>query len=354
MTPRSTTTGEVTPGTHGRTVVGIFADRSDAENAIQELKAAGFTDKQIGVAMRDRDEQRSLIQDTGSSAAEGAATGALSGGVVGGLIGLLGSLLIPGVGPIVAGGVLASTLAGAGIGAATGGIIGALMGLGVPEEDAQHFDQGLRSGSVLVTVDAGDRLPEALAILGRHRVDLGPTRGERFRAADAGIGAGVVDRTDVPTGDLDEQQRIRLREEQLLVEKEEVRAGEVRIRKEVVTEQQRIEVPVTREEVVIERREVAEIDASGEPIGESEEIRVPLSEERVNVEKRPVVEVRHFVAPLRSGEAGVPRLRGGDRVASSTGTAGNRSYDLCRTFAPTGRNAGNPGRRALFMHSCGT
>ncbi len=184
MTDRLPRPDDTTPGTHGRTVVGLFEDRSDAEQTIRELKDAGFTDAQIGVAMQNRDEQKELMEATGSTAAEGAATGAVSGGVVGGLIGLLGSLFIPGVGPIVVGGVLASALTGAGIGAATGGLIGGLMGLGVPEADAQHFDQGIRSGGVLVTVDAGDRLPEVLGILQRNDVDLGPSEGERFRGAD--------------------------------------------------------------------------------------------------------------------------------------------------------------------------
>jgi hypothetical protein len=148
--------------------------------------------------------------------------------------------------------VLASTLAGAGIGAATGGIIGALVGLGVPEEDAQHFNRGLESGAVLVTVDAGDRIPEALEILERHDVDLGPSRGERFRDADAAAAAGVSTGSADRAGDLDEQRRMQLREEQLLVDKERVQAGEVLIRKEAV----------------IERRSAADVDASGEPIGE--------------------------------------------------------------------------------------
>jgi len=290
MSSRTNTPDEMTPGTHGRTVVGLFTDRSNAEEAIRDLKDAGFTDRQIGVAMRDRDEQKRLIEDTGSTAAEGAATGALSGGIVGGLIGLLGSLLIPGVGPIVVGGVLASALTGAGIGAATGGIIGALMGLGVPEEDAQHFDRGLQSGSILVTVDAGERMPEALAILERHDVDLGPSGAARFRdTATTSSNLSAAGTATGATRDLDEQQRIQLREEQLRVEKERVQAGEVRVRKEVITEQQNIQVPVSREEVVIERRAVNDVDASGTPIGGTEEIRVPLSEERVNVEKRPVV-----------------------------------------------------------------
>ena len=111
----------------------------------------------------------------------------VSGGLVGGLIGLLGSLLIPGVGPIVVGGVLASTLAGAGIGAATGGIIGALVGLGVPEADARHFDEGLRTGRTLVTVDAGPRTAEALAILNRHGMDFGPSGASRYAVTDVEV-----------------------------------------------------------------------------------------------------------------------------------------------------------------------
>lgn len=171
--------------TTGRTVVGMFTNRPDAESAIRELKAAGFGDDRIGVAMQDQAEQRDLrdrVETTSREAAEGAAKGAVSGGLVGGLIGLLGSLLIPGVGPIVVGGVLASTLTGAGIGAATGGIIGALVALGVPEADARHFDEGLRSGRTLVTVDAGVRTAEALVILDRHGMDFGPSGASRYEA----------------------------------------------------------------------------------------------------------------------------------------------------------------------------
>jgi hypothetical protein len=168
--------------TTGRTVVGLFARRHDADAAIRDLKAAGFRDDQVGIALQDREEQGDLLEPTRAKEAEAAAAGAVSGGLVGGLIGLLGSLLVPGVGPIVVGGVLASTLTGAGIGAATGGIIGALVGLGVPEPDARHFDQGLRQGSTLVTVDAGPRTPEALTILDRHGMDFGPSGTERFAA----------------------------------------------------------------------------------------------------------------------------------------------------------------------------
>jgi uncharacterized membrane protein len=194
--PRSSTSGGDAQRT-GRTVVGLFGSRSDAEDAIRDLKAAGFTNEEIGVATQDktetrrvereatadrsepqvdRDEVGTVVEDTATGMAEGASVGAITGGVIGGLVGLLSSLLIPGLGPIMVGGVLASTLMGAGLGAATGGLIGALVGMGVPEEDARYFDAGLRQGGTLVTVAAGDATPEAVSILQRHGADLGPAR----------------------------------------------------------------------------------------------------------------------------------------------------------------------------------
>jgi hypothetical protein len=175
------------------TVVGLFHNQADAERGIQRLKQAGFSESQIGVALRDRERQQELVEGTGTQAAEGATTGAIGGGVLGGVIGLLagvGAIAIPGVGPIIAGGTLASTLAGAGIGAAAGGLIGALVGMGVPEEDAAHFDQGFRAGGTLVTVNAEDREAEARTCLYESGADLGSVG----RAMPAGA-AGVADRT---------------------------------------------------------------------------------------------------------------------------------------------------------------
>jgi hypothetical protein len=167
------------------TVAGLFQDRPAAEQAVNDLRAAGFSGEQIGVAMRDRTEQGRLAEGTGTRVAEGAATGATGGGLLGGLAGFLvgiGAVAIPGIGPVVAGGALASALgvaggtavAGAGIGAAAGGIAGALVGMGVPEEEARHFETGFRAGGALVTVKAGNRAMDALAILERNGADTGP------------------------------------------------------------------------------------------------------------------------------------------------------------------------------------
>ncbi|MGI9040181.1 MAG: YsnF/AvaK domain-containing protein [Gemmatimonadales bacterium] len=355
MTPRknqfTTTSSDV--DTNSQTVVGLFTDRSGAEAAMRELKQAGFSDDQIGVAMQNRDEQKSLMEDTNTQAAEGAATGAVSGGVVGGLLGLLGSLLIPGVGPIVVGGVLASTLTGVGIGAATGGLIGGLIGLGVPEQDAEHFDKGIRSGGVLVTVNAGQRALEARAILQRNDADFGPSGASRFGEFEAGelstttTGAGRGDAGHAVMGS-DTGDRLELREEQLEVEKERAQTGEVRLRKEVVTEKKTIEVPVTREEVVIERHAVGDREATSADIGEGKEIRIPLMEEQVNVQKRAVVKeeislgkrqiqdrervsetVRHEEARIEAeGDVGVRPLEGGRsaRYQGSERRRGSTAY----------------------------
>ena len=170
----------------GRAVVAaVFTDRTQAERAIDALRAAGFTGKQVGVAMRDRTEAGELIKDTGASAVEGAVSGAVGGGLLGGvagfLVGLVSALIIPGVGPVIAAGALASALgaaggtavAGAGIGAAAGGLVGALTGLGFPEEEARYFETNFRTGGVLVTVQTEGRSTEAVNILQRYGGDLG-------------------------------------------------------------------------------------------------------------------------------------------------------------------------------------
>ena len=80
---------------------------------------------------------------------------------------------------------------------------------------------------------------------------------------------------DVPAA---EPGHIQLYGEELRVHKEKVGSGEVRVRKESVTEMQTVEVPVTREHLVVEHTDRS-------PASRAEEIRVPLTEERVRVEK---------------------------------------------------------------------
>ena len=134
---------------------------------------------------------------------------------------------------------------------------------------------------------------------------------------------------DRQTGD---SPSVELREEELRVEKERVQAGEVRLRKEVITEERTVEVPVTREEVVIERRPAASGREAGGTINEGEEIRIPLMEEEVRVEKTPVVreevslrkqqvqDTEHVSETLRREEARIEQT-GDTNVRTSGGSS---------------------------------
>ena len=87
-----------------------------------------------------------------------------------GLLVGIGALAIPGIGPVVAGGALATAfgmgggtaVAGAGIGAAAGGIVGALTSLGFSKDEAEYYDTGVREGRTLVTVHDDDGRAEGI------------------------------------------------------------------------------------------------------------------------------------------------------------------------------------------------
>lgn len=151
-----------------KTVVGLFRNSADAERAVDALEDAGFVSDDFSIVARDNViKTEHMDDDEHVDAGEGAAVGAVGGATVGGVTGLLmglGALAIPGIGPVLAAGALAtalgSALAGAGIGAAagavTGGLVGALLDAGLPEEDAHFYAEGVRRGGVLVTVHADD------------------------------------------------------------------------------------------------------------------------------------------------------------------------------------------------------
>jgi hypothetical protein len=103
-------------------------------------------------------------------------TSIVTGGVVGGTagaIGALGALIIPGIGPVVAGGILALVLGGAGMGGVAGGFLGAFADIGVPEHKARIYERALKSGNTIVTIKAAEHEREAAQILrdyGAHDV----------------------------------------------------------------------------------------------------------------------------------------------------------------------------------------
>jgi uncharacterized membrane protein len=142
-----------------KNVVGLFDDRVTAETAIQDLVDAGFERGRISAVAADSEGKlfKEQVDASGSFVGEGASAGITSGAVVGGLLGLLigaGLIFVP-VG-VVAAGPIAGLIAGSAAGAAAGGVIGALIGLGIPEEDANVYAEGVRRGGTLLVVQAED------------------------------------------------------------------------------------------------------------------------------------------------------------------------------------------------------
>ncbi|HXI15098.1 MAG TPA: YsnF/AvaK domain-containing protein [Chloroflexota bacterium] len=286
---------------NARTVVGVFEDRPQARAAVEDLKRAGFRDDQIGFAAREGGSAAGatagagsgeVTTDTGSGS--GAATGAMTGGLLGGLIGAAAALLIPGIGPIVAGGILASALGGAALGAAGGGIVGGLVTTGVSEEDARYYDSEFQTGKTVVTVQAGGKAAEAEAILRRHGGTFAagatgtsrqPMAGGMSGQTTAGMGGAS---TTMKAGD--GTIRVPEMEERLNVEKREVQQGEVQIRKTVEEHTETVPVELKREEVHVERRDVAERPMKpGEGAFEEGTIKVPVRGEEAVVTKEAVV-----------------------------------------------------------------
>jgi len=261
------------------TIVAVFQDDSKAQQAVRELKQAGFRDDQLGVVSHDRNAVGEKHTE-GTHVTEGAVTGVAAGAGIGALWALgIAAGFMPVIGPVVAGGLLASVLASAAGGAAIAGIVGALVGLGIPEEEAQYYEGEFKAGRTIVTVKPEGRYDEAWAILSRYGA---------YNKQSTPVASATASTTARKTARSEGGETLEVHEERLHARKTPVQTGEVNVRKEVVTEQQTLQVPVTREEVVIERRPAAG-RASSSDIQPGAEIRIPVKEEHVRVEKDTVV-----------------------------------------------------------------
>jgi hypothetical protein len=162
--------GNVMQTAEQTTVVGVFDDRTHAEQAVQALHRAGFSEKQIGLLVRHAE---AVPTGAETVADRDIGTGLIAGTLLGGLLGAVVTGLIPGVGPVIAAGVMAGILGGGSLGAVAGSLVGLLLALGVPEEHAVLYDKEFKAGRTLVTVQAGERGADVFAIFGRfHAYDV--------------------------------------------------------------------------------------------------------------------------------------------------------------------------------------
>jgi uncharacterized protein (TIGR02271 family) len=205
--------------------------------------------------------------------------------------------------------------------------------LGIPEDEAEFYESEVKAGRTIVTVKTDSRRAEAVDLLQKHGASLRSAGADakrphfaaqnRFAASEST----ATDRMDPHLKDTDacelpaaaaatrgRDASIELKKEEVHPRKEIREAGEVRVRKDVVTEHKTFDVPVTKEEVVVERRQVSRKAGSGESVSPNEEIRIPLREEEVRIEKdtvvneevsigkRAVTDTRHVAADAKREE----------------------------------------------------
>lgn len=297
-----------------RRAVGVFSNRRDAENALHELKASGFDMNRVSVITRDAHgsqeiEGAEVSKKVGNKADKGAGAGALSGGALGGLTGLLvglGTLAIPGIGPVMLAGevatALATTAAGTAIGAASGGLIGGLVGLGIPEKEAKAYSDRVHQGDYLVIVDGSDEDIRRAEMALNHANGLQdwatydhPNAGAAAVAGSASAQTtssfGTESRVH-PTPVVDhtnDDDAIRLYEERLVVDKDREKTGEVSIGKHIETETARVSVPIEKERVVIERVTPSTTEPVGDDAFRDSEIRMEVYEETPDIQKEAFV-----------------------------------------------------------------
>jgi hypothetical protein len=164
------------------TISRLYDTYSDAQAAVRGLEAAGVPHSDISIVANNSeswfspnktvDRDHDGVDDRAEGAGKGAGVGAGLGGAAGLLAGV-GLLAIPGLGPVVAAGWLASTALGAAAGAATGGVVGALTQAGISKEDAPLYAEGVRRGGTLVSARVQEADRDRLdAVLNKSAVNL--------------------------------------------------------------------------------------------------------------------------------------------------------------------------------------
>ncbi|AXH99998.1 DUF2382 domain-containing protein [Sporosarcina sp. PTS2304] len=189
-------------------------------------------------------------------------------------------------------------------------------------EDTTKYYNEIEQGGMLLYVDSGEA--------NRHYMDNTDFYGRSRNGSDINLGANGLSVTDqelnggdpayrlnktLPEENLThlnhhdaysdehnlghtEEERLRLHEERLQIDKVESQRGEVRIEKDVVEEPRSVDVNVSHDEITIERRPVidGELDTDANfghdatAFAEDEDtIRIPVTEERIEVTKKPVV-----------------------------------------------------------------
>jgi uncharacterized protein (TIGR02271 family) len=271
-------------------VTGLFKDNRGAECAYDALSERGYGKDDADVMMSDQTRDKyysgAAADDTelGSKAMEGTGTGAAIGGTLGAIIAGIAaigtSVVLPGIGLIVAG-PLAAALVGAGAGGLAGGLLGALVGSGIPEENAAAYETGIKTGGIVLR--ATPRTAEDAAFIESKFKSCGGeqvySNASQTTTTTAVKSAGVMNnetRRDSSTGEV----VIPVIEEELQVGKRTVESGGVRVETGITEQQVEKSVNLREEKINIERNPVDRaVTASDLEKMKDGEIRIPVVEE---------------------------------------------------------------------------
>ena len=160
-------------------ISGHFSTHADAEGAVRALSESGVPIKHVSIVTQNLQTTEAVqgFVTTADVAGAGAASGAWWGGFFGLLVGSA-FLWIPGFGPLIVAGALASSflgmLEGAAVGAVGGGLVGALMGYGLSKEKAIKYESVVRAANYLVLMHGDDaQVRTARGVLERlHAADI--------------------------------------------------------------------------------------------------------------------------------------------------------------------------------------
>jgi hypothetical protein len=191
-----------------QTVAGTFPTRADAERGAAQLEALGIARNHITLLSPGTEPRRVPTDEgerSGTGAAIGAVVGAGTGAAVGFPLGAAVTMMVPGIGPIIASGIIGALLFGAG-GAALGATLEESLVAGVPRDDLFIYEDALRRGRSVVVALAEDdaaagRARETLEAAGAESVDaareqwwVGLRSAEQERY---GGGRGAFDRDEI-------------------------------------------------------------------------------------------------------------------------------------------------------------
>jgi hypothetical protein len=143
-----------------QSIVGVYDTMAQVEGALRKLDEAGFPITHVSIVSQGLLTEKEVVGyiTVEDVAKKGLITGAWAGGLLGSLAGAA-LLWIPGFGPLIVAGKLASLLLGvlsgmegAVVGSAYGGVLGTLAGWGIAQEHLFKYEEHVRAGKHLVIV----------------------------------------------------------------------------------------------------------------------------------------------------------------------------------------------------------